>query len=296
MKILFVFNHRSGKGISDRLLGETVEYLLREGHRVRYIPAFEFSKGGEELRQELAGYDRILCYGGDGTLSRLVGKLHSLDVLQNCDIGYIPGGSTNDFACSLGIPAAKAEALQTAVGEQKQQVDIGLFNGNPFVYVAAFGLFTDVSYNTDQNLKNVLGHSAYILSGAKSLFSVKPHHLRLTVDEKTVEGDFILGLISNSKQVGGFKGLFDATLTDGMFEVTLVKSIHDFADVQDMLEAVGEIGLGKLEQHRSIVHLTGKHIEIESEDDVEWTLDGEYGGVHRTADIRVLQNQLTVCL
>ena len=159
---------------------------------------------------------------------------------SNVPIGYIPAGSTNDFANSLFMPKSMVKAAQMIMEEKLYHCDIGRFNSQTFAYVAAFGLFTDVSYETDQDLKNVLGHVAYLLEGVKRLFDIKSYHMKVTSEEIQVEDDFIVGMITNSRSVGGFKNLTgkNVDMNDGLFEVTLIRHPKNPLQLQEIMTAL----------------------------------------------------------
>ena len=150
-------------------------------------------------------YDLVVCSGGDGTLDEVVTGM--MQCKAKVPLGYIPAGSTNDFASSLGIPKDMEKAAEAAVTGKPFPCDVGLFNGDYFVYVAAFGLFTEVSYKTSQEWKNVLGHAAYILEGAKCLHDIPSFMMQVEYNNMRIQDEFIYGMITNSTSVGGFKGM-----------------------------------------------------------------------------------------
>ena len=178
----------------------------------------------KKVRKNAEKYDLVVCSGGDGTLDEVVTGMEQSEV--NVPIGYIPAGSTNDFANSLGIPKNMEEAARVAVNGTPFPCDVGGFNGDTFVYVAAFGLFTEVSYQTSQQMKNILGHAAYILEGAKHLMDITSYRMKVSHDGEIIEDEFIYGMVTNSLSVGGFKGISgpDVLLDDRPFEVTLIKN------------------------------------------------------------------------
>ena len=186
--------------------------------------AMEKTKGSEQgPRSAAKEYDIVVCSGGDGTLDEVVtGMIRSG---FRTPIGYIPAGSTNDFGGSLGLPKNMVHAAETIVKGNDFACDVGSFNQDIFVYIAAFGLFTDVSYETGQDMKNVLGHMAYLLEGMKRLPAIRSYPMRVTYDDTTIVDDFIFGMITNSVSVGGFKRITgkNVKLDDGVFEVTLIK-------------------------------------------------------------------------
>ena len=286
--MLFVFNPKAGKGRIKTHLLDIVDIFNKGGYEV-IIRATQGPKDAYEQVKEYADQvDLIACSGGDGTLDEVVTGI--VEVGSQTPIGYIPAGSTNDFANSLFMPKSMTAAASMIMEEQIYHCDIGKFNNQTFAYVAAFGLFTNVSYETDQDLKNILGHVAYVLEGMKQLFEVKSYHLKVTSDELTVENDFIYGMISNSRSVGGFRNMIgkEVAFDDGLFEVTLIKTPKNPIALQ---EIIASLLIEQVDTKHMYTFKTGK-ITFESIEEIPWTLDGEYGGSHDEVVIENLQKQL----
>ena len=260
-RMLFVFNPKAGKGRIKTHLLDIVDIFNKGGYEV-IIRATQGPKDAYEQVKEYADQvDLIACSGGDGTLDEVVTGI--VEVGSQTPIGYIPAGSTNDFANSLFMPKSMTAAASMIMEEQIYHCDIGKFNNQTFAYVAAFGLFTNVSYETDQDLKNILGHVAYVLEGMKQLFEVKSYHLKVTSDELTVENDFIYGMISNSRSVGGFKNLTgkNVDMNDGLFEVTLITNPKNPLELQEIMTA-----LLTAEDNTDLIYsFKSAHVVIESE-------------------------------
>ena len=237
-------------------------------------------------------FHRIICSGGDGTLDEVITGMCEANI--SLPLGYIPAGSTNDFANSLGIPSDMLKSAQIAVGDHTMDIDIGQFNEDNFVYIAAFGLFTEISYETPQELKNVLGHLAYILSAAKSLAAIPNYSLHITTDEQVIDDNFIYGMITNSTSVGGFKGMTgkDVEFNDGVFEVTLVRTPKD---VLELGEIIGYL-TGDPKPTKMVYSFKTSHICVTSEQEIPWTRDGEFGGRHTTVDIKNLCKKVQILI
>ncbi len=257
------------------------------------IRATQAPKDAYEKAKEYAdSVDLIVCSGGDGTLDEVVTGITEKN--SNVPIGYIPAGSTNDFANSLFMPKSMVKAAQMIMEENLYHCDIGRFNSQTFAYVAAFGLFTDVSYETDQDLKNVLGHVAYLLEGVKRLFNIKSYHMKVTSEEIQVEDDFIVGMITNSRSVGGFKNLTgkNVDMNDGLFEVTLIRHPKNSLQLQEIMTA-----LVMAEDNTDMIYsFKSKKLMIETEEEVPWTLDGEFGGDHTYVEIENRHKALNLYL
>ena len=282
-RLLFVFNPRSGKGqIKNRLL-EIVDLFVKSGYEVVIHPT-QFAGEARKMVAERAGeFDLVVCSGGDGTLDETVSGMMERE--QKVPIGYIPAGSTNDFAQTLRIPKDMAAAADIAVNGRIFPCDVGSLNNDYFAYVAAFGLFTDVSYQTNQNLKNVFGHGAYILEGAKRLADIPSYCLRVEVNGRMIQDEFIYGMISNSNYVGGVKNmaLKDTKLDDGLFEISLIRYPSNPVQLNEILT---NLMMPNLLDTQYVYKFTSDRIRIECLNGrLPWTLDGEFGGSHKVAEI-----------
>ena len=287
-KLMFVYNPVSGRMDVSRNLSEIVEVFSKD-YLVEIHATCEKGDGYKYIVNNLDGsYECLVCAGGDGTLSEAVSAL--IDKNIDMPLGYIPSGSTNDFARSIDIPDKMKEAAQAIVSGESRRYDAGRFNESCFIYVAAFGLFTEVSYKTDQELKNVLGHAAYIVSGISNLDLNKSYAMRIINGEDVYEGNFIFGMVTNSLSIGGIKNITgrDTKLDDGLFEVTLVRQVNNINDLNDI---VSYFILGDRECE-AVIHFTASRLEIISEQEVDWTLDGEYGGNIKEAVIENLHNKV----
>ncbi len=280
-KLLFVINGHSGKGQIKNKLLEIIDLMIKSGYSVNVHTTQEREDATKVVREQAKHYDLVVCSGGDGTLDEAVTGMMQSEV--RTPLGYIPAGSTNDFANSLKIPKDMIQAAKTAVSGVPFSCDVGEFNGDFFIYVAAFGIFTDVSYATSQELKNVLGHVAYILEGAKRLHTIKSYHMRVEYDEKEIEGDFLLGMITNSTSVGGFKGMTgkDVHLDDGLFEVTLIHKPKNILELNEIIAS-----LTNLKDNTDLIDsFRADRVQFFSEEEIPWTLDGEFGGEHKEVNI-----------
>lgn len=274
-KILFLYNPIAGQAKVRKRLYEIADYYDQHDYLVTLCPTKKLKKYYEELGIIDEHYDKIVCCGGDGTLNMVVSFF--LERKMQVDIGYIPAGSTNDYAYSIGVPSDFHASLENTLTGVPRQIDIGRFNGKYFLYVAAFGAFTKVSYSTSQKTKNLLGHTAYILEGIKQLSDVQSYHLTVETDCLKVQGNFILGLVTNSLSVGGFKNILprDVSMDDGKFEVLLIKMPDNILELHGIMSALlGE----RLGSNDKIIYTKTSQVHMQSEENIAWTLDGEYGG------------------
>lgn len=277
-KLLFIFNPRSGKGQIRNHLLEIIDIFVKAGYEVTVHPTQYREDAQQTVMERADEFDLIVCSGGDGTLDEVVtGMVHSDSLTP---IGYIPAGSTNDFAQSLKIPSSMEKAAEIAVGGQQFPCDVGEFNDDVFIYVAAFGLFTDVSYLTNQKLKNIFGHVAYVLEAAKRLTDIPSYNLTVTANGQTIQDFFVYGMISNSVSVGGIKNLTGKTveLDDGKFEVTLIRRPTTPLQLQEILT---NLVMPKESETPYIYTFKTDHLELHGDEFVPWTLDGEFGGDHK---------------
>ena len=283
-RILFIVNPKSGKGLIKNHLLEIIDVFVKDRMDVEVYVTQRKMDACRVTRRRAQNYDIIVCSGGDGTLDEVVTGMMELPRQQRVPVGYIPAGSTNDFAGSLGLPANMKNAAICITLKQPFRCDVGGFNENYFVYIAAFGAFTDVSYQTKQEVKNVLGHLAYVLEGAKRLFNLKSYRVKIHIGEELIEDDFIFGMVTNSQSVGGFKNITgkNVLLDDGVFEVTLIRRPKNALELQEILGAI----LHQEMDNKLIYARKARQVYFESEEEIPWTLDGEFGGIHRTVEVK----------
>ncbi|MCM1363969.1 MAG: YegS/Rv2252/BmrU family lipid kinase [Faecalibacterium sp.] len=242
------------------------------------------------VKKNYEGKDIVVCCGGDGTLNETINGV--MEMPNRVPIGYIPSGSTNDLASTLGIPNDIKKATDLIMAGHTNSYDIGLFNNRYFSYVASFGAFTRASYQTSQKWKNRIGHAAYLLNGIRDWGTLKPVHMKIEHDGGVIEDDFMFGSISNSTSVAGlFKfSVDDVRLNDGYFEVLLVKKLNFF----DVPVAFSKIVKQQYDGEQ-IIFLKTRSVKITSPKAVDWTLDGEYGGSHKTVMLHVLSKAVDIC-
>ena len=281
-RLLFIFNPWAGKAHVKDHLFEITDEFAKAGYLVTVYPT-QRSRDCYEYVLRCAGeYDVIVCSGGDGTLNEAVAGMMD----NGCDrpMGYIPSGSTNDFASSLLIPKTVSHAVKNIIEGTPYLCDVGSFNGRWFNYVAAFGIFTEVSYATPQQLKNTFGHPAYIIESVKSFASLKSYQLKVQMGDMVIEDKFIYGMVANSKSVGGMKGLTgkEIKLDDGLFEVILIKGPKNPVEFQTMFN-----GFIFQNDNSMVMHFKCSDISFTSEEQIPWVLDGEFGGNQTDVNIRV---------
>lgn len=281
-KLLFVFNPLAGKGLVKANLCDVIDIFTKHDFVVTVYPTQAPMDGYEKVRDTAESYDLIVASGGDGTLSEVVKALMEQD--KKIPLGYIPAGSTNDFAASMGISKNMIEAAESIMNGVYFDYDIGEFNGQYYVYVAGFGAFTDVSYETPQNMKNTFGHAAYVMEGIKRLTKITSHKMIVEHDGEVIEDDFILGLVTNTVSVAGMKNLISegVCFDDGFFEVTLVKTPSNLIELQKIIT---ETLFSNLIKEKRIITFKTSRITFKSEHEIPWTLDGEAGGSHNNVEI-----------
>ena len=237
-RMLFIYNPRAGKAQIRSNLLDIIDIFVKAGYEVTAYPTQAAGDAIKAVKERRDGYDIVVCSGGDGTLDEVVTGMMQCD--EKVPIGYVPAGSTNDFANSLKIPKNMIKAADVVVNGRDFACDIGKLNSHSFIYVAAFGIFTDVSYETNQDVKNVLGHTAYLLEGVRRLPMVRSYALKITYDDQVIEGEFLYGMITNSFSVGGFRGITgkDVLLDDGLFEVTLIRKPSNPLDLNNIIVAL----------------------------------------------------------
>lgn len=282
-KMLFIYNPNAGKGLLKAKLSDVLDIMVKAGYELVVYPTQNYKDAYRKVVRMEKGYDMVVCSGGDGTLDEVVTGMMKRDKEDRIPIGYIPTGTTNDFASSLHISRDIMEAADTTVHGKAFACDVGKFNKDVFVYVAAFGLFTDVPYQTDQKLKNALGHAAYVLEGVKRLSNIPSYHIKVTTEERVIEDEFMIGMITNSRSVAGFRSIMgkDVKFDDGEFEVTLIKKPKSLIGLQEIITAL----LVENFDTKHMYTFKAKEITLISKEEIPWTLDGEFGGQHEKVRI-----------
>jgi YegS/Rv2252/BmrU family lipid kinase len=293
-KALVLINKTAGTGKAGNDTYDIIKRLAERGYEPIVYPILPGTKlSSEVLISEYEGkVDLILCSGGDGTLNHVMSAM--MDMEKRPILSYVPAGSTNDFARGLGIPSQRNKAIDTAVTGKDFVYDVGKINDRYFNYVAAFGAFSKVSYATDQELKNVLGYAAYVISAIAELpqnigYST---HMRVESEGISEEGDYLFGAMSNSASVGGMNlfGDTDIHQDDGKMELMLIRAPKSLAEFNAILTSLGNKEGGN-------PYITFKQVpwaEFHSEEEVKWTLDGEFGGAYTDTRIEVVNKAITI--
>lgn len=250
---------------------------------------------GPEKIIDMYGKDKdlIICIGGDGTFNEMVSGLirNKLSPL----VGYIPSGSTNDFASGMKISLKPLNAAIDIINGVERKIDVGLFNTRVFVYTASFGIFTKTSYNTPRDLKNTLGYLAYVLEGIKEITEIKSYHIKISSKEKQINGNYVFGAICNSKQIGGGMVRFpdsDVDMNDGLLEVLLVKQPKNPAELMQILMDINTKNYkGSLFEYFSTNEMT-----IQTDDEIDWTLDGEFQRGSDSVSIKNIKSAVRLLL
>lgn len=270
-RMLLIVNPVAGLKKAAKHLAEIIGIFNRAEYAVNvYITAQEndAERIAELLKQPL---DLVVCCGGDGTLNSTVNIM--LQENRSIPMGYIPAGSTNDFANSLGLPSDVLEAAARIVSGVPNTYDVGSFPGRYFTYVASFGAFTKASYSTAQNIKNSLGHMAYVLEGIQEISKIRKWHLKLETDSEVIEDDYLFGAICNSTSVGGVLTLKPelVDMGDGRFEVLLIRAPKNLAEVGECITAL----TNQTYDCGMITFRSTGSMQITTEADMLWSLDGE---------------------
>lgn len=287
MHRLLIYNPVSGRAnFRTEHLGKIIYELTGMGHELTVYQTQGKGDGKRYLSQiSPKQYDMIVCCGGDGTLHELVNGL--MENQLEIPLGYIPSGSTNDYAKNLGI--SSRNALKCIQQANIHNIDIGNFNGEFFNYVAAFGAFTNISFLTPQKVKNTLGYLAYLLEGVKHLSDIKPYHITCRLADKVIEDDMVIGMITNAFSVAGVKNKNDGKtrLDDGMMEYVFIKMPKNLLDLQTIITSL----LNSKIDEKFMYYGRSPIFEIQS-DKMEWTLDGESGGMLESVEIKTYQHAL----
>jgi YegS/Rv2252/BmrU family lipid kinase len=275
-RLLLIMNPYAGQKTGKKHLADILELFCKAD----YVPTVWLTTGTgngyERAKAHAADADLVVCIGGDGTFNEVMSGV--IDSGIDVPIGYIPCGSTNDFASGLGLSKTPLRAARDILEGTPKTYDVGRFDGRYFSYVASFGAFTRASYSTPQNLKNVLGHLAYVLEGIKDLPNIRPVHMRFETADAVFEDDYIFGAISNSTSLGGILTLSTdvVDMNDGLFELLLVKFPNTAAELNECIRCLQE----KNYQSPMLTFHSTSRLTVTADESVDWTLDGEHEPGH----------------
>ena len=300
-KVLFIFNPVAGRSQIRNQLLDIIEVLSAANYKVVCYPTKGRGDARTITRERKDDYEYVICAGGDGTLDEVVSGMMESQDKPFVPIGYIPAGTTNDFASSLHIPSDMKKAAEAITTGQVFNCDLGQFNEmDYFTYVAAFGIFTGTSYQTPQELKNQLGHFAYILQGVTELSQMRAYHVHVSADivedgvEKSIvlEDEVAFGMITNSMSIGGFQNITGdrVDLQDGLFEVTLIRMPKNPFELSEILMALGDSHINT----PMITTFKTSEIRLRCDERISWTKDGEYAGSHKEVFLRNRRKQLQI--
>lgn len=291
-RLLFIYNPFSGKGAIKSFLSDILNAFTNTGYDVTVRPTQAKLDAYDYIRLHGDEFERIVVSGGDGTLNEAVRGLMTFPSSERTELGYIPAGTTNDFASTLHIPKNMLTAAKVAANGIPFKCDVGSFNGTTFNYVAAFGAFTDVSYDTPQEIKNVIGHAAYVWEGVKRLSSLQSYNVNIKYDEGEINDEVFLCIILNATSVGGVlstEKLMNVDLCDGLFEMIVFRQPTNLLKLQSVLTGIMK-GESSGEGYTIV---KSSRFEFTCKENIKWTLDGEYGGEKAHTIIEVLPSAIT---
>jgi YegS/Rv2252/BmrU family lipid kinase len=290
-KLSLIMNPNAGTRQGRRFIADILTIFSDAG----YLPTVFLTKkhgDADEFAEFYSGKaDLVVACGGDGTLNEVISGL--LAGGHAVPVGYIPCGSTNDFANGLGISTNVLQAARDIAAGEPRPLDIGFFGPDRyFTYIASFGLFASVSYSTSQAAKNVLGHAAYILEGIRSLADVRPVHLKITANDREYEADYLFGAVCNSTSLGGVLKLDNKAvhMSDGLFEALLIPFPEDLLALNRVLSALG----AKNYNDPSLIFIRSSRFLIEAEPGIHWSLDGEQATASGLQEIANLHRAIRI--
>jgi YegS/Rv2252/BmrU family lipid kinase len=294
-KALIILNPRAGLKKANRLLTDIIREIQKGGYICTSFITTAALDAKNIAAEMGANYDLIVAVGGDGTFNEVVSGIHTSGVKTL--IGYIPAGSTNDFATTLKLSSSPKEAAKDIASGTSRKLDIGSFNDRIFTYVASFGAFTETAYTTPQELKNALGHLAYIIEGSKDIWNIKSYKMKITTDEKTFEGDYIFGAVSNSTSLGGLLKINPniVDMNDGLLEMLFIKRPENLNELGQIITALNTMNYNS----PMIDFCSAPQAEIRAPKSMNWTLDGEMAegkGVIKIKNIKDAVNIITPSL
>lgn len=282
MDILFILNPVAGVNRNYLPVLEGLSLLSRAGHRLLLRTTTKSGDATAFVLEQGALVDWIVCCGGDGTLNETLSGLMQLPD-HKPRLSYLPRGSTNDFATTMSISQDAVAAVRSMLCHEPRPLDVGLWNGRSFVYVACFGAFTKSSYTASQSIKNVLGHFAYLLQGARDIASLRPYRVNIVADGETINGEYLFGAVCNSTSIGGVMKLGHdvVAMDDGLFELLLIPSPQSLVQLQALIVAL-------LSQQYDSPYLVFRKVHtvvLETQELLPWALDGEFAPSHQRVEI-----------
>ena len=294
-QMLLVRNPKAGSFISQNQFLEAAGVIFRDEDYSVYVYTTTCRGDATRIaREEGPRVDRIVAFGGDGTLSEVINGVMALPENERPELGYIPAGTTNDFASGVGLSRNIVKAAETVLSGIPTPLDVGKFGEDRyFSYVASFGTFTKASYSAPQDAKNLLGYAAYLLEGLKSLSDIRSYHMTVTVNGESYEDDFIFGAVSNAMSVGGVMKFSadQVDLSDGLFEVLMIRTPGSLAALQQLLIDVTSRNYADCD---GILFLRASDILVRCEAPIAWTVDGENGGEHAEIRLRNCHHAITI--
>lgn len=289
-KMLFVLNPNAGMRKAKKYLADMLGEFCKAGYTVITHVTSSSGDATKAVMRYAQSVDLVVCCGGDGTFNETINGI--LQCGSPTPIGYVPAGSTNDFAASLKLPLDPIDAVHNIINGHPVGYDIGQFNDRYFSYVASFGAFTRTSYATPQSVKNALGHTAYLLEGIKDISQIRSIHIKLELDDEVIEDDFLFGSISNSTSVGGILTLDpnQVDMQDGKFEIFLVRAPKNLLEIHECIQALQS----KRYNCQMISFRSSSQIRVTADPEMVWTLDGERA--NGADDIRITNRHLAISL
>ncbi len=287
-KMLFIMNPVSGQKRVNKHLTDILLEFSKAGYEITTHITTTQGDAVTAAEKWAKAVDLVVCSGGDGTLNETVTGM--LRAGADTPIGYIPTGTTNDFASSLGLSSNPLQAAVDILEGTPVTYDVGRFGQRYFSYVASFGAFTRSSYVVPQNIKNALGHTAYVLGGISEISQIRKEHIRMEIDGQTVEDDFLFGAICNSLSIGGILTLDpkQVDLGDGLFEILLVRNPRNLTEIAECIQAVQN----QTYNCEMITFRSAKSVKIFADPEMPWTLDGEREDGHAEVEVENLHHAI----
>lgn len=294
-EILIIVNPSAGRGKASKYIPEICDNLEKKDFDVEIVYTSEENNGEKIIENYIRYIDTVIVCGGDGTLNEVINGIIKCN--KKINVTFIPLGTTNDFAKTVKMPKSKYSLSKNLYKYQKKNIDIGRFNDRYFYYVAAFGALSNIAYTTKQDDKNKYGRFAYYkkaIKTIKSLREVKTYKATIVTDNEIIKDEFIYGGITNSISIGGFRWFKrdEFSINDGLFEVILVKKPQSFIENLKILFSI----LRKKYDQKNIYYMKSGHLQIDFEESVEWTLDGEFGGKTRHVLIENNKSKINILI
>lgn len=272
-RCVIIMNPASGKSKNKENIKNIYDIL----RKYDYDTVIKYTRGRKDatdiVRELDDNVNLVISAGGDGTLNEVV--TGNLQRKKRLTLANLPMGTTNDVGNMYGLTGSVTSNLELILSGTVKNIDVIKINEKPFVYVACFGDYIDMAYNTPRQLKKKYGKVAYVIYGLKQLRNkIHKYDIKYTIDGKEYSGNYSFIFITNSSRIAGLNNVYyDVKLDDNKFEVALAH----VEKKADMLKLLVQINTKEIKDIPNITYYRTNNFKIEFLDSpkTSWCIDGE---------------------